>query len=103
MNWPALTSQSDVRSFLGLASYYRKFINEFARIAAPLSDLLRGDASSFPGDLSPAAAKAFQDLKLAMTSAPVLMFYDAARDTQLWTDASEFAIGGVLLQRDDQG
>ena len=103
LNWPALTSQADVRSFLGLASYYRKFIHGFARIAAPLSDLLRGDASSFPADLPPTAAKAFQDLKLAMTSAPVLMFYDAARDTQLWTDASEFAVGGVLLQRDDQG
>lgn len=103
LNWPSPSSQADVRSFLGLASYYRKFVDGFARIAQPLSDLLRGDASSFPAELPPPAAAAFADLKRALTTAPVLVYYDATRDTQLWTDASAYAIGGVLLQRDSAG
>ena len=94
MEWP---------SWAGWACYYRKFVDGFARIAQPLSDLLRGDASSFPAALPPPAAAAFADLKHALTTAPVLVYYDATRDTQLWTDASAYAIGGVLLQRDSAG
>ena len=100
-NWPLPTSKDAVRSFLGLASYYRKFIKGFADIAAPLSDLLR--EGPFPPELPTTASQAFQRLKRAMCSAPVLAYYDASRPTELWTDASDGAIGGALLQRDEKG
>jgi hypothetical protein len=100
-NWPLPTSKDAVRSFLGLASYYRKFIHRFAAIAAPLSDLLRD--GPFPQPVTAQAVEAFQRLKRAMCTAPVLAYYDSSRATELWTDASDYAIGGVLLQRDDKG
>lgn len=100
-NWPLPTSRDAVRSFLGLASYYRKFIHGFANIAAPLSDLLRD--GPFPTPLPAEATAAFQNLKRAMCTAPVLAYYDSSRETQLWTDASDYAIGGAVLQRDEKG
>ena len=100
-NWPALKSKEDVKSFIGLASYYRKFIHRFAAIVAPLSDLLRGDNFSMP--LSAEAEQAFTALKNAMCQAPVLKYFDATHETELFTDASNFAIGGVLAQRDEAG
>ena len=100
-NWPALKSKEDVRSFIGLASYYRKFIHRFAAVVAPLSDTLRGDSFVLP--LSAEAEQAFQALKTAMCQAPVLKYFNAAHETELFTDASQFAIGGVLAQRDADG
>ena len=101
VNWPPITSVAELRSFIGLASYYRKFIHGFAKIIAPLSDLLR--EGHFISPLPAPAEKAFLELKRAMTSAPVLKYFDATHETQLWTDASGHAIGGALLQRDERG
>ena len=100
-NWPLPTTRDAIRSFLGLASYYRKFIHRFASVVAPLSDLLRD--GPFPQSIPLEAAEAFQRLKRAMCTAPVLAYYDSSRQTELWTDASDYAVGGVLLQRDDRG
>lgn len=101
VNWPPITSVAELRSFVGLASYYRKFIHGFAKIIAPLSDLLRD--GNFVSPIPTAAANAFLELKRAMTTAPVLKYFDATHETQLWTDASGHAIGGALLQRDAKG
>ena len=102
MNWKPITSVAELRSFLGLASYYRKFIDDFAKIISLLSNLLR-DEKKFPATLPVEAEQAFTALKQAMCSSPVLKYFDASHETQLWTDASAFAIGGALLQRDENG
>jgi hypothetical protein len=102
MNWKPITLVAELRSFLGLASYYRKFIDGFAKIISPLSDLL-WDEKNFPATLPVEAEQTFTALKQAMCSSPVLKYFDASHETQLWTDARAFAIGGALLQRDENG
>ena len=68
-DWKTLTSVSEIRSFMGLASYYRRFIKNFARIAQPLMSLTRKDV---PYVWSEPCARAFEQLKLRLTTAPVL-------------------------------
>ena len=99
-NFPTPKSQHDVRSFLGLANYYRRFVKNFSQIAAPLNDLLKKDTKM---NWNASAEEAFQTLKQALTSAPVLAFPDFAKQFILYTDASNRAIGYVLGQRDDEG
>ena len=100
-NWPALTDLKSVRAFVSLCSYYRKFIKDFAGIAQPLTDLLKKDAFKTP--LTSEALGAFENLKTALTSAPVLSYFDSNRSTELFVDASKFSIGAVLQQIDDHG
>ena len=96
--WPQLTNQHDVRAFLGLAGYYRRFISGFSRIAAPLTDLLRDD---IPFTWSDKEMQAFQQLKDAISTAPVLIIPDLNKPFHLHCDASGYAIGGVLQQYHD--
>jgi hypothetical protein len=88
-------NQDEVRAFLGLASYYRKFVRDFARRAEPLNQLLRSDTPFVWTDSTDAA---FKDLKEALTSTPVLAQPDFGRTFQLYTDASNTALGAVLEQ-----
>jgi transposase InsO family protein len=99
-NWPALRNRRDVRSFLGLASYYRRFIEGFARIAYPLTQLT---SESVEFVWSDAAEAAFQELKKRLVSAPIIALPDFERPFILSCDASDFAIGAVLKQLDDKG
>jgi hypothetical protein len=96
--WPAPKDVSDVRSFLGLAGYYRKFVKGFSEIAGPMSDLLRKDISFSWGS---EAQKSFERLKTAITTAPVLIIVDPSLPFRIESDSSGYAIGAVLLQ--DQG
>eukprot|EP00873_Tetraselmis_striata_P044216 jgi/Tetstr1/464480/TSEL_009238.t1 len=98
--WPVPKTVKDVRGFLGLAGYYRKFIHNFAAIAAPLHDLTKNQPEFV---WTPRADAAFRALKDAMVRAPVLSIPDTSADARytLYTDASGFAVGAVLLQ--DQG
>lgn len=99
-NWPALTSSRDVASFLGFTNFYRRFVHRYAQIALPLHDLTKKDiVFSF----SDAARSAFEQLKRAFTSYPVLRHFDPLLPCTLSTDASDFAISGVLQQPDDEG
>jgi hypothetical protein len=101
-NWPTPKSLSEIRAFLGLAGYYRRFIHQFARIVVPLTEL----ACKKPEFAwNPRAEKAFNDLKQAMVKAPVLLIPDTGPETRytLYTDASGFALGAVLLQDQGQG
>ena len=85
----------DIRSFVGLCSYYRKFIKDFAGIAAPLHKLTRkGEKFSWAEECQ----QAFQKLKIALTSAPVLAYPNFHESFLLDTDASGVGIGAVLSQ-----
>ena len=90
------TSLTDVRAFLGLASYYRRFIKNFADIAAPLHDLTKGGQEF---SWTSAADQAFNDLKNRLCSAPILSLPDFSLPFTIHTDASDFGLGAVLSQR----
>ena len=96
--WPELARTTEVRSFLGLAGFYRKFVPHFSRIALPLTELTKSHAKFVWGN---AERSAFVELKEAMRAAPVLLIPDPSRPFVVSTDASGFAIGAVLQQ--DQG
>lgn len=85
-----------VRQFLGLVSYFRKFIRGFAELASPLTKLLKKDSK---WEWQGAQQGAFEELKSRLVTRPVLAIYDHAAETELHTDASRLGIGGVLLQR----
>jgi hypothetical protein len=80
---------------LGLASYYRKFIKNFAKIAAPLTNLLKKSAVTYKWE--EACGKAFETLKGILVKVPVLKLPDFDKDFEIHSDASDFAIGGVIV------
>lgn len=95
--WPTPRNAGDVRSFLGLAGYYRRFIQGFSRIAVCLHDLTHtADGQSF--SWQPQHQAAFDELKRALLGAPVLALPDPDRQFVVNTDASDFATGAVLQQ-----
>ena len=95
LDWPRLQSVHDIRSFLGLASYYRKFIKGFSQLAKPLTDLTREKIAWRWGD---AEANSFTALKVAMSTAPVFRLPDFEKQFVVTTDASDVAVGAILEQ-----
>ena len=94
-DWPTPTSKRDVRGFLGLAGYYRRFVENFAKIAQPLT-LLTGDDVAW--QWMAAQQSAFEQLKDRLSSAPILVYANPSRPYILQTDASDCAVGAVLSQ-----
>ncbi|BDA51628.1 probable transposon Ty3-G Gag-Pol polyprotein [Coccomyxa sp. Obi] len=96
-DWPTPKNPTDVRAFLGLAGFYRRFIHHFTNIALPLHDLTRKDVA-FKWEARHESA--FQQLKRALCEAPVLAIADSAQKKRLkvTTDASKGAYGAVLSQ-----
>ncbi|CAM8895153.1 unnamed protein product [Rhodiola kirilowii] len=88
-----------IRSFLGHAGFYRRFIKDFSKIAKPLTDLLHIDTPFLFND---PCDKAFEKLKSALTSAPILQPPNWGLPFELMCDASDYAIGAVLGQRVDK-
>src|SRR5690606_10606265 len=95
LEWPPLTCVNDVQSFMGLINYYRRFIPNLAKIAAPLTELLKKEK---PFIWSDQQSTAFEELKRKVTEAPVLAIFDPKRPIAVHTDASQFAVGAVLMQ-----
>ena len=100
VEWPDLKTVEDVRSFLGLAGFYRKFVRNFSKIAAPLTELLHQKQAFVWLDPQ---KKAFQDLKNALSTAPVLAIPDSSKPFIVTADASGYAIGAVLSQNQGKG
>jgi hypothetical protein len=96
--WPVPRDVHDVRSFLGLVGYYRRFISKFSFIAAPLTNLTKAATT---WHWSPQCQEAFETLQNSLISAPVLLVPDPAKPFHVFADASQFAVGAVLMQ--DQG
>ncbi|BHF67614.1 hypothetical protein SprV_0301064100 [Sparganum proliferum] len=101
--WPTPADVTEVRSFLGLASYYRRFIKDYAQIAGPLHKLTQKDVKfKWTADCT----NSFQTLKDKLCSTPILVFPDISNDAGkfiLDTDASDTAIGAVLSQQQPDG
>ncbi|CAN6687754.1 unnamed protein product [Malus baccata var. baccata] len=90
------TSVREVRSFLGHAGFYRRFIKDFSKIAQPLCRLLQKDVSF---EFNEACEKAFKHLKELLTTAPIITPPDWSIPFELMCDASDYALGAVLGQR----
>jgi hypothetical protein len=96
--WPVPTKVADVRSFLGTAGYYRRFIKDFSQLSSPLSDLTKDTVKWLWGKEQ---QESFTMLKQALQTAPVLILPDPNLPFLVQTDSSGFAVGSVLQQ--DQG
>ena len=101
-NFPTPTDPTSVRSFVGLASYYRRFVPQFASVAAPLHRLTKKDVAF---EWSPECEAAFCKLKSLLTEAPVLVYprFGKGEHFLLETDASGVGLGAVLSQQQSDG
>lgn len=95
-DFPIPRSAKDVRSFVGLCSYFRRFVKNFANIARPLTELLKKDV---PFHWGTDQATAFGTLTTILTSPPILAHFDPSAPTEVRTDACGHGIGAVLAQR----
>ncbi|GFY20540.1 retrovirus-related Pol polyprotein from transposon 17.6 [Trichonephila clavipes] len=94
-NFPTTKNIHGIRSFLGLCSYFRRYIKGFCYLTGPLQSLMTSSVMFHSG---PEEVDAFNSLKKALTSDPVLGIYDESASTEIHTDASGYGIGAVLVQ-----
>ena len=94
--WDCPTTVTEVRSFLGLAGYYQRFIKDFSKIAAPLTQLTR---KTVPFVWSEECETSFQELKDKLVTAPMLTMPDGTRNYVIYSDASKKGLGCVLMQQ----
>jgi len=97
-DWPTPRNLHEVRSFLGLCSYYRRFVPRFSTVAAPLHALARKDVQFHWG---PEQQDAFENLKELLSTGPVLGIPQEIGQFVLDTDASDLGLGAVLSQQQD--
>ena len=100
LDWSIPENLKDIQSFLGFANFYRRFIRDFSKMAAPLNALNKKDILFHWG---PEQQKAFDNLKIAFTTAPILLHYDSNKQAVVKTDVSNYMTAGVLSQYDDNG
>ncbi|KAJ9564756.1 LOW QUALITY PROTEIN: hypothetical protein OSB04_000722 [Centaurea solstitialis] len=96
MSWEVPKTPSEIRSFLGLAGYYHRFIQDFSRIAVPLTRLTK---KSEPYVWGPDQQAAFEMLRQRLCEAPVLTLPEGVEDMTVYCDASHLGLGCVLMQR----
>ena len=97
LSWEAPTNQTEVRSFLGLAGYYRRFIRNFSVIASPMTSLLKKNVGFV---WSEECQRSMDELKRRLTTAPVLILPDDDSDFVVYSDASQRGMGYVLMQNE---
>ena len=95
---PRPTTKKQIRSFMGLAGYYRDFIPNFAALAAPLSDLTR---KGQPNKVEWGGGESLSEYQGLLTKEPVLRLPDSRKTYFLQTDASDSGIGAVLMEKHD--
>jgi hypothetical protein len=95
LSWNVPTSVSDIRSFLGLAGYYRRFIKGFSKMSKPMTELLEKDKKF---EWTPACEASFQELKKRLITAPILVMPDTEKPFSIYCDASGQGLGCVLMQ-----
>ena len=95
VNWKAPKSVTEVRSFLGLAGYYRRFVEGFSKIAAPLTTLTRKGKKY---EWTPKCEESFQELKKRLTSAPILVLPTSGELLQVYSDVLKVGLGADLMQ-----
>ncbi|KAI3696894.1 hypothetical protein L6452_29499 [Arctium lappa] len=96
MNWEPPKSPSEIRSFLGLAGYYRRFIQDFSKIASSLTVLTRKNVKF---EWTETQEKAFRILQKKLCEAPILTLPEGSEDFVVYSDASKMGLGCVLMQR----
>jgi len=95
MEWPVPKNVADIRSFMGFAGYYRIFVEDFSRVAYPITSLQKkGRAFKWTSECQ----QSFEKLKRLLTSAPILSIADPNKDYVVCTDASREGVDGVLMQ-----
>ena len=102
VEFPLPNTKTEMRAFLGLTGYYRRFIPNYASLAAGLTDMTKKTAPT-QVEWTTSTHKAFKELQHALCSSPLLRSPDFSRPFILQTDASERGVGAVLSQRSDQG
>jgi hypothetical protein len=100
LEWKSPSSLTEVQSFLGFANFYRRFIQNYSQVARPLTELTKSSAKNWKWTAE--AETAFNELKTRFTSAPILAHFDPQKPVIIETDASDFALGAVLSQRDEE-
>jgi len=95
IQWECLKSMTEIQSFVGLAGYYRRFIEGFSKIVAPLTQLTIKDQ---PFAWTDRCEESFRELKQRLTSAPVLVILDVSKPFEVYRDASHQGLGCVLMQ-----
>jgi len=95
IEWQQPKNVTDIRSFLGLARYYRRFIKNFSKIAKPMTELLKNGT---PFVWSEKCEASFQELKSKLTTTPILTLPDVQKDFVVYCDASRQGLGCVLMQ-----
>lgn len=112
VDWKVPGNRKELRSFLGFAGYYRRFIQDFSSISAPLHALLKGESTKKKGKRlvdvpeycwTAVHQSSFEKLKDVITSVPVLAFADFSKPFELHVDASLNGLGAILYQADQQG
>lgn len=96
--FPTPINAHQVRQFVGLASFFRRFVYNFATLAKPLTKLTKSDAK---WEWGPEQESAFQDIKAKLISRPILALYNPDHATEVHCDASKVGVGGVLLQKSE--
>jgi len=100
LNWPVLQNIKEVQKFLGLANYYRRFIKDFARLAALLHVLVRKEQK---WKWEREQKEVFKRLKAVFTTEPILAIPDIDREMRVEVDTSDYATGKVLSTKCEDG